>query len=211
MPTPLRLVLAAAALLLAAPAARAQLPGSAAADSITLRPGDAVRVMVWRQPELSGEFTIGPDGSVMHPLYRELRVTGATLPVLDQRMRAILSRYGNSPEFVIQPLFRVAVGGNVRLPNLYTFPPGTTVAQAIATAGGPSERGRLRKVKLVRDGRERMLDLTQPTVEMAEMPVRSGDQILVGRYTDILREYIGPISSLVAAAAMLVQVTTNDN
>jgi hypothetical protein len=33
----------------------------------TLRPGDVVRIDVWQKPELSGEFRVGIDGSLVHP------------------------------------------------------------------------------------------------------------------------------------------------
>src|SRR5690349_4287754 len=38
-------------------------------DQVVLAPGDSVRVVVWRKPELSGDFIIAPDGSITHPLY----------------------------------------------------------------------------------------------------------------------------------------------
>ena len=36
-------------------------------DSL-LRPGDALRITVWRQPEFSGDFVVNPDSTVAHPL-----------------------------------------------------------------------------------------------------------------------------------------------
>lgn len=205
--TRLRLPAAAAALalLLLAPAARAQ-EAPLSPDSIVLRPGDAVRILVWRQPELSGEYAIGPEGVILHPLLREVNVLNTPLSTVEQRLRTVLRRYESDPQFVIQPLFRVSVGGNVRLPNLYTMPPGTTVAQAIAVAGGLTERGNLGKVRLIRPGRDVTLDLSRPNPQGAEMRVASGDQIIVGRRTDFLRDWLAPVSSVLGAVAIFVQV-----
>src|SRR5688500_9799339 len=88
-----------------------------------LRPGDAVRVEVWRQPELSGEFLVAEDGTLLHPLYRGVVVADVALAEVRQRIHALLTRYESHPEFVIQPLLRVAIGGEVGQPSLYRLPP----------------------------------------------------------------------------------------
>jgi protein involved in polysaccharide export with SLBB domain len=60
--------------------ALAQSPAPAAdGTNGALNPGDVVRITVWRKPELSGDFIIAGDGSVSHPLYRDVRVTGMPL------------------------------------------------------------------------------------------------------------------------------------
>src|SRR2546422_4529355 len=61
--------------------------------------------------------------------------------------------------FVLEPVFPVTVAGEVRQPNLYRLPEGTTFAQAIAQAGGPTELGRLNKVQVIRRDSTMMIDL----------------------------------------------------
>jgi len=46
-----------------------------------LRPGDVLRITVWRHPEMSGEFVVAPDSTLVHPLYQVVKVAGAPLPV----------------------------------------------------------------------------------------------------------------------------------
>ncbi len=72
----LSLVLAA---LLGPSALFAQNPASAAAGT-TLEPGDTIRIIVWRKPEFSGDFVIGQDGTITHPLYRAIKVGGVPIP-----------------------------------------------------------------------------------------------------------------------------------
>jgi polysaccharide export outer membrane protein len=177
---------------------------AADASTATLRPGDRVNITVWRQPDYSGEFAIASDSSISHPLYQDVKVAGVPVAVAEQRIRTFLSRYETNPQVVVEPLFSIAVGGEVRTPNLYSLPPQTTLSQAIAKAGGPTETGRLDKVKLVRGGREVTVNLAAANAEWANVPVRSGDVIVVGKKHDILREYIGPFASMVAAAASVV-------
>lgn len=197
------LLVALLAALLPLSALRAQ---SSAADSVSLRPGDAVRLVVWRQPELSGEFPVSPEGTLQHPLLSEVRVVGGSRADIRERLRTALARYEREPSFVFDFLYRVAVGGEVRLPNLYTLSPETTVGQAVAAAGGATEFGRLDNVRLIRGGRETRVNLKDADPAVSEMRIRSGDQIRVVRRSNILRDIVGPAASLVAAGAALVSV-----
>lgn len=180
-------------------------PAAAQADTAAApRPADVVRLNVWRQPELSGEFPISPDGSIGHPLLTEVRVVGRNREEVRRQLREVLLRYENDPQFVFGYLYRVAVTGEVRLPNLYSLPPETTLAQAIAAAGGVSEFGRLQDVRLIRDGRETMLDMRNAGGPVMEMRIRSGDQIRVTRRGSSFRDYLGLTASLVAAVGSVV-------
>ncbi len=191
----------------AASAQRAAAPlVSVPRDSLALRPGDAVRITVWRKPEMSGEFAVAADGSLNHPLYRALRVTGIPLATAEGRLRTFLQQYETNPEFVMEPLLHVAVGGEVVRPNLYTLRPETSVSDAVAMAGGPTDRGRRDRVRLLRDGGEVVLDLTRPQPGVATTPIRSGDQILVDRKRAVFRETIGPIVMVAGATAAILNV-----
>ena len=170
--------------------------------TVVLEPGDLVRIAVWRNAELSGEFVIGPDGSITHPLYREVKAAGVPVAEVERRVGAFLARYGESnPAFTVTALIRVFVFGEVRTPNAYTVPPGSTIAQAIAAAGGPTERGRLDKVQILRNSHRLALDLTSSDARAIRALVHSGDQIYVPRARSVFSEIVVPASSLLAAAA----------
>lgn len=174
----------------------------------TLNPGDAVQITVWRQPELSGEFAIAEDGSITHPLFREIVVVGMPLPEAESRVRDFLNGMQANPRFVVQPLLRVSVGGEVRQPSLYRLPPETSIAEAVALAGGATDRGRLDRIRLFRGGEEILVDLTNPEAGRAQEPIRSGDQIFVDRRTSIFRDFIAPAGSITAALVSLISVLT---
>jgi protein involved in polysaccharide export with SLBB domain len=120
-------------------------------------------------------------------------------------VRTFLARYETNPSFVISPLLRVFVGGEVRLPSVYTLPPRTTVAQAVAQAGGATERGRLDRVRVRRQKDVILVDLTRPD-GAAPTEIRSGDQVTVERTRSVLRDYLGPASSVIAALAAISSV-----
>src|SRR2546425_1914579 len=166
-------------------------------DSL-LRPGDVLRITVWRQPDFSGEFVINPDSTVAHPLLQALRVGGVPLGTVKARLRDFLATYEQNPRLVVEPLYPVTVAGEVHQPGLVALSRGTTLAQAVARAGGPTERGRLDRVRLVRGGTTRVFNLLSEDRSVAIMPVVSGDQVFVGRRSDfnVLRDVLYPVASL---------------
>lgn len=198
----MKYVLVFLALLGASPVFAQQAP---AGGGPVLRPGDAVQITVWRKPEFSGEFNIASNGAVDHPLYQDVVVAGFPMSVAHQRMRDFLKTWEVDPRFVIKPLFRVAVGGQVQKPNLYALPPEMTIAQAVATAGGVTPQGRLNRVRVLRAGGDLLVDLTQSDGPGARETVRSGDQIIVEqRGGEVFRQYIAPAGALASAVVTLV-------
>src|SRR4029079_1310285 len=163
--------------------------------------------------EFSGDFIIAPNGTISHPLYREIQVIGVPLTTVEERLRSFLTKYISSPQFVIQPLMKIIVGGEVRSPNVYSVPPETTIAQAVALAGGPTDRGNPQKLRIIRDGQEILLDLTKADSDVARLQIRSRDQILMSRRSARFRDYVVPILSGAAALAATVNifVTTSHN
>jgi len=205
MVKPHLLLLLALATALCPRAAAAQTPGGGNGGEV-LRPGDVVRITVWRKPELSGEVVVGADGKLKHPLYKSVVVGGVPLSVVEQRLATEIGTYESNPQFVLEPLLRVTVAGEVRQPSLYSLAPETTISQAVALAGGAGERGRLDQVRVVRGGRELLVDLTRPDARWATASIQSGDQIVVGRRRDTLRDFVGPVAALIGAAAAISNI-----
>lgn len=171
-----------------------------------LAPGDILRIAVWRRPEMSGEFVVAPDSTITHPLYRAVKVAGIPLPMVEARVREFLDRQEASPTFVLSPLLRVFVGGEVRQPGVHTVPPGTTVAQAVALAGGATDRGRLDRVTVARGVSRDQIDLTSGDSRSATAEVRSNDQLFVARRRNFIGEVLAPTASVVAAIGVVANI-----
>ena len=175
-----------------------------------LRPGDVLRITVWHHADLSGEFAVAPDSSIVHPVYQAVKVAGAPLGVAKGRLRALLANYEQDVQLVIEPLLLVTVEGQVRQPNLYRLPQGTTIAQAIALAGGPTDVGRLDKVRLIRRESESTIDLARGYSRYESLVIASGDQVLVARRrpgVNLVRDILLPVTSLTAAVAAVIAYT----
>lgn len=189
-------------------------------DQAMLAPGDSVRIVVWRKPEFSGDFVVAPNGSITHPLYRSVQVGGIAFATAEANVRRFLARFEENPEFVMEPLVRVAVSGEVERPMVFAVRPETTIGEAVARAGGTSEvgaRNRVRVLRLNPGGQQSVLlvDLNDPSGGASLMPVRSGDQIVVDRrksfMRDILLPTLGVIGSVASLGLLIDRVSRNNN
>ena len=187
--------------------ALAQEPGASAPQSV-LTPGDSVRIVVWRKPEFSGDFVVAPDGSITHPLYRTVQVAGVPYATAEANLRRFLSGFEENPQFVMEPLVRVSISGEVSRPQMYALRPETTIGEAVARAGGAREKGspnRTRVLRLDSSGRQQqfVIDLTRPEGGAGNFQVRSGDQIIVPMKKSFLRDVLLPTLGVIGSIASL--------
>lgn len=171
-----------------------------------LQPGDMLQIEVWRQPEYSGEFEITGDGMIAHPLYRQVKAAGREVSDVEEDLHVLLTRYLGEPSFLVEGFFRVAVGGEVRTPDIYPLMAQATIARAIALAGGPTQRARVDRVILRRNGQPFVVDLTSPDARLWDLEVRSGDEIIVERRVDVFREFVAPSAAVVGAIAAVLRL-----
>lgn len=154
------------------------------AGPMVLRPGDVVRVQVFGHDELSGDYPVDENDSLLLPIIGEIAVHGMPVPDLRRRIRTEFSRLFTQSYVSVTPLFRVAVIGEVMRPGLYSVDPTMTIYDVLATAGGPSPESKRSQIKLIRAGRQVPVPLEPDYLARAtlrELGVRSGDQVTVPR------------------------------
>ncbi|MEN3951716.1 polysaccharide biosynthesis/export family protein [Iodidimonas sp. SYSU 1G8] len=143
-----------------------------------LGPGDQVRVTVFGETDLSGEFKVGDDGNISLPLIGPIKAQGLTTAQLEQTMiERLTPDYVKNPNVSIQvmnyrPFFII---GEVNSPGSYPYVSGMTVLEAVALAGGFTYRAKTEQVYIKRsvDGTS---EETLLPIETAVMP---GDVIRV--------------------------------
>jgi protein involved in polysaccharide export with SLBB domain len=98
------------------------------------------------------------------------------------------------------------VQGEVKSPNIFLLPPETTVADAIIHAGGPTDRGDLDRVTLLREGRKLSLALSKNGLYRESSTIESGDQITVAPRRSALSglSSITPILGMAASILSLI-------
>ena len=156
--------------------------------------GDVVKLWIWREEELSGEFLVPESGVVVFPKIGAQKVTDRPMPQLRDALLTEFQKYLRNPSIEISFLRRVNVLGAVRKAGVYTLDPTMTIAMAVAMAEGPTEAGRADRVVLMRDGERIVTDIDQKT-KIGDLPIRSGDQLYVPE-----RSWVSRNSVLVAAA-----------
>jgi protein involved in polysaccharide export with SLBB domain len=111
--------------------------------------GDKIRLIVFGETELSGEFVVSGAGTLSLPLIGEVSASGTTATQLQQTIATAFSQgYLKDPKVNIEVLnFRpFYILGEVGKPGEYPFSNGLTVVNAVARAEGYTYRADTRKV-----------------------------------------------------------------
>lgn len=187
-------------------------PAPAAADPAVaqhrLRAGDAVRLMVHNEAALAGEYPVLEDGTVLLPLIGLVPVAGVPFGDVVRQVRAAYAAELVGATIVLQPLVRVRVLGEVRVPGLYLVDATFRLRDVLAQAGGLTPSAAADRVRLMRDGSAELFDLNGSTaLSIGMLP---GDEVVVPRrgwVRENLPILIGAGTSVMAAAltALLVR------
>ena len=170
-------------------------------SSASLRPGDSLRVRVWREPDLSGVFMVDEHGDLTFPRLGRRSVVNVPIDSIRARVQREYAEFVRDASVEITPLYRVRVNGAVRNPGLFTVDPTMSVGDAIGLAGGISPEGKNGAVDLVRDG-HRIATSISPSSRLVELALRSGDELnvperaWVTRNTGLLFGGLSAIASL---------------
>lgn len=132
-------------------------PAAVLEQTYGLQPGDRVRLDVFQEPDLSGEFEVAGAGTIHHPLLGKVDVLGLTLDGVETRVRERLAAdYLVDPRLTVT-LLRwaqrpVIVFGEVKSPGAYDIPAGNTLylLQLVARAGGFTDIASIDRVRIVR-------------------------------------------------------------
>jgi len=121
-----------------------------------LGPGDKVRVTVFNEEQLSGEFLVANNGAVAMPLVGEIKAGGLTTTELQVAVEQQLTSSGlvkqprvSTDVIAYRPFY---ILGEVDKPGQYPYTIGLTVTKAVATAGGFTYRANNKVIYLTREG-----------------------------------------------------------
>lgn len=166
-----------------------------------LRPGDVIRLRIWREPDLSGDFQVNESGIAVLPKLGPLKVTDQPSASLKAQLVSSYQVFLSHSSIDVTLLRRVQVLGAVRNPGLYPLDPTMTVGDALAVAGGTSPEGDREKLDLIRRGEKLPVKISYRTV-IGESPIRSGDQLYVPERSWISRN-TGIVASVITAGVSL--------
>lgn len=108
--------------------------------SYEIQPGDVLQVSVWKEPDLTQEVLVRPDGGFSFPLAGDVNALGKTVEQLRIELTERLGRF--IPDLVVTVAVReingnkIYVIGQVNEPGEFVVNPRVDVMQALSLAGG---------------------------------------------------------------------------
>ncbi|WP_291321967.1 polysaccharide biosynthesis/export family protein [Desulfonatronospira sp.] len=127
----------------------------------TLGPGDRIKVTVFGEKDLSGEFQVDGAGNISFPLIGEVRVSGLSLRELEQSLlEKLLDGYLVDPSISLEVLnYRpFYILGEVNKPGKYEYVSGINLFNAVAMAGGYTHRARRNRAEITRTNPEKIIE-----------------------------------------------------
>ncbi len=146
-------------------------------DDYLLGTGDRIDIIVYGEPDMSMKFKVSKSGVVNFPYIGEVQITGRTPSAIEQEIEERLRGH-----YLINPMvtinmesFRLFyVTGEVTSPNGYEYHPALTVEQAIAIAGGFTDRADRDDIDIRQSGSNELIE----DVELTH-PVQPGDIVII--------------------------------
>ena len=170
-----------------------------------LAPGDVIRIAIWREPDLSGEFLVDEHGVVILPLLGKRSVLNVPVAALHDSLIADYAVQLRNPSVTITPLRRIYMLGEVTKPGLYAVDPTISLAGAVALAGGATPIGDLDRLRVVRNGQV-VLSHVAVGSSLSAVDIRSEDQVFVDRRGWLDRNSAFAASAVVSAATLLISI-----
>ena len=185
-----------------------------------LGPGDLIYVDIYGESEKYYEATVNPEGSILLDNIGMIAVSGKTIEASEGIIKNRVATFytglsGSNPKTFLQvslgnvKTIKVHILNEVRLPGTFTLSAFSTVFNALYAAGGPSDKGTLRAIQLIRNNKKiAEIDVYELLINgTANLDVQLQDQdvILVNPYLARVR-VMGEVKR-----PLVFEVTPEDN
>jgi polysaccharide export outer membrane protein len=156
-----------------------QIPFAVVSPGIIWRvePGDVIKTRIFREPELSGEAVVAPNGQAYFAGVGRVTVAGMTLDSLQSEIASRYSRLVLDAAVEVMLIRDVVVYGETRSPGVYPMDASTTVLGLLAKGGGAMGSSKTPSMTLIKaDGRQLRLPRE---ARIAQIDIRHGDAVYV--------------------------------
>lgn len=160
-------------------------------EDTTLGPRDVFEVRVFRQEDMTGDYSVSNDGTIAFPLIGVVEVTGKTPAQLERELgQRLADGYLRNPQVSILVKAyhskKISVFGQVRSAGTLNFTAGMSVVDAIAQAGGFSDLASKNAVTVTRTIDGKKVNYVVPVEDIGKgkadnFYVRPGDTVFVPR------------------------------
>jgi protein involved in polysaccharide export with SLBB domain len=161
-----------------------------------IQPGKAINITISNVPPedkqtINGVYPVSDGGTINMPFIGPVQAAGMSSAALQSSLQARYKSAGIYTNPTIQVIVdannaqvaqeSVTVGGFVRRPGQVPFTRELTLWQAIQAGGGATEFGSMKRVRVLRDGKQREYDVTKP--QFMNIPLQRNDTIQVPQKT----------------------------
>lgn len=162
-----------------------------------LGPGDLIYVDIYGESEKYYEATVNPEGTILLDNIGLIAVSGKTIEAAEGIIKNRVATFytglsGTNPKTFLQvslgnvKTIKVHILNEVRLPGTFTLSAFSTVFNALYAAGGPSDKGTLRAIQLIRNNKKiaeiDVYDLLINGTANLDVQLQDQDVILVNPY-----------------------------
>ncbi len=163
-------------------------------------PGDVLIIDVYGATQETEELKVSPDGDVVVPVVGPIHVAGLTVAAAQKRVSQQMGRFYSESDIKVTMgqtrTILVNVMGEVTAPGTYTLSAFSTVFHALYMAGGISDLGTLRNIKVYRGGRQiSVIDIYEFILNgrlAGNVRLQDNDVVQVGTY-DCIVDIIGSV------------------
>ena len=185
-----------------------------------LGPGDLLYVDIYGQSEKYYEASVNPEGSILLDNIGPIAVSGKTIEAAQEIIKNRVAKFysglsGSNPNTFLQvtlgnvKTIKVHILNEVRLPGTFTLSAFSTVFNALYAAGGPTDKGTLRAIQLIRNNKKiadiDVYDLLVNGTANLDVQLQDQDVILVNPYLARVK-VIGEVKR-----PLIFEITPEDN
>jgi polysaccharide biosynthesis/export protein len=160
---------------------------TAVGPAYVIGPEDALYIRVWKNPELSGTVTVGPDGTISLQLIDEVKASGLTPRQLEESLATRLKDFLTTPEVNVQVLAvrsrtYIILGDGVNRPGIYPLTRPMTVMEALIAGGNFSPFANKKKIYVLRGTQKfpfNWNEVSKGKNLTQNIKIQNGDQIYV--------------------------------
>ena len=164
--------------------------GVATPSDYTIGPEDVLHIGVWKEPELSGQVAVRPDGKISIALLNDVQAAGLTPMQLRDQLRDKMKQYVTDPQVTVTVVAmnsrRIFIMGQVGRPGAFPMLPNMTLMQALSASGGFTPYANQKKMYLLRNenGKQTKMPINYKALISGNAPEQNipllpGDTIVV--------------------------------
>ena len=186
-----------------------------------IQPGDVVELITFQRDELTGEFTVSPDGTIGVPILGDIRIEGLSRAEAEKFIFESLSQKYDIPSLLlklksVQNLTTITVLGAVNKPGTFQVKKSITFMEAVGLAEGFKKEADLSDIRIYSNGKSSSVmsvnlgNLQEEHESIGNLKIFGNDVIFVSpTWSSEILKYFTEIQPIFQTVLILVLVKQN--